>query len=62
MIRTWTDSHGVKHYADEHSKAYRDRDEAKPTEGGAVEAKPDLAPAEESKPKPRSVTVKTDAQ
>lgn len=55
MIKSWTDSNGVKHYADEHSKAYRDRDEGKLAEGGVVEdAK------SEAKPVKRTVTVKTD--
>ncbi|BAD56377.1 hypothetical protein CRM89_00360 [Nocardia sp. FDAARGOS_372] len=30
MIKSWTDPAGVTHYADEHSKAYRIRTEAKP--------------------------------
>lgn len=59
MIKSWIDSKGVRNYADEHSKAYRDRDEAKTAKS---EAKPDDAPAEESKPKARTVTVKPDAQ
>ncbi|MFI6368706.1 DUF4124 domain-containing protein [Nocardia sp. NPDC050630] len=28
MIKSWTDANGVTHYADEHSKAYRNRTEA----------------------------------
>ncbi|MGW5387203.1 hypothetical protein [Nocardia sp. NPDC003963] len=39
MIKTWTDSKGLKQYADEHSKAYRNRDEAKPAAPKPVEAK-----------------------
>ncbi|WP_159840212.1 hypothetical protein [Nocardia sp. CY41] len=58
MIKSWTDSHGVKNYADEHSKAYRDRDEAKPAE----RSEPEEAKPEEAKPKARTVTLKTDAQ
>lgn len=59
MIKSWTDSTGVRHFADEHSKAYRDRDEAKTAK---AEVKPDDAPAEDPKPRARTVTVKPDAQ
>jgi hypothetical protein len=57
MIKSWTDSTGVRHFADEHSKAYRDRDEVKFAEGGVLEPK-----AEDAKPRARTVTVKPDAQ
>jgi hypothetical protein len=30
VIKSWTDANGVTHYADEHSKAYRNRNEAEP--------------------------------
>lgn len=46
MIRSWTDPDGITHHADEHSKAYRKRDERKPASKASpvvVKAEPEQA-------------------
>jgi len=49
MIKSWTDDKGVRRYADEHSKAYRNRTEAKPEEAEAVEQTVETTPDAKSR-------------
>ncbi|MEV6555872.1 hypothetical protein AB0M22_09160 [Nocardia sp. NPDC051756] len=58
MIKSWIDAEtGVKHYADEHSKAYRKREEreraGEPTEVAAPTETASEAPAEVTVKRPR---------